>query len=165
MEDAKEFLNKVPKDQLAAMTNILLMIPIGFVNFLVPGRTLRLIYCFCTGIAIQYNLYGSEIKHLLILAFFDLFVIKFVNRKYVGIICFIYSLTHNSFIHLHKFFFYPEAWSIDIAWIYMNNLLKYSGFAWSYQDGGDVKDNPNVKHNRYKREYKIDDFTYLEYFS
>jgi len=165
--DLSKVIEKVPPDQLRAIAAITSCIPLGIINFLIPGRIPRLLYSLIFGLIIQCYTYRIDMLQIASATLINLLILNIVDRKKVGLYCFIYNMTHNACLNLHRFFFDPERWSVDISFLFCITVLKFSGFAFSYQDGlATAKDDDLTdQQKKYIKKYKVENYTILEYLS
>ena len=155
-DNVAESISKVigaPGNQIALIISMLGIIPFCFLNYLIHGKNIRLVYSLVLGIIFQFSIYKMKFIHILIPAIFTYLFIKYFGRKYSAFYVFIFSLLYLSYLHLKRLFEeYGEWRGDDITLIFMMTICKYSSLAFSYEDGG--KDINEIKNNHHK-EYRI----------
>jgi len=151
-----EFLGKkigAPGNQISLIITMLSVIPFCFLNYLIHGKTPRLIYSFVVGFLFQVSIYKYNTIHILISTLFTYLFIQFYGRKVTAYYVFIFSFIHLSYLHIRRLFDDFGGWTIDDpTTIYMMSICKFSSLAFSYEDGG--KDESQLKNNHHK-EYRI----------
>jgi hypothetical protein len=94
-------------------------------------------------------MYGIDIIHLVIDSVFTYFFITYFGRKKSAFWVLIFTLAHISYVHIERMIYDYGGWSMDISGIYMMSLVKFSAFAFSYEDGS--KADSDIK-NDYMKE-------------
>jgi len=142
-----------PPDQLSLIITMLSVIPFCFINYLLHGKNVRLIYSLVLGFFFQFSIYKLNCIHIFISGIFTFLFIHFYGRKLSAFYVFIFSLVYLSFLHIYRIFFdYGEWRADDPTIIYMMSICKFSSLAFSYEDGG--KDENELK-NKHHKEYRV----------
>lgn len=153
----------IPHDQIKVLVCLYMIFPLGFINYYLTSPVIRLVYGLVSGILLSYYMYGFEIYHLFIDALVTYFYLKFFGRKKSAFFVLIFTISHLSFSHIKRMLNDYGGWSMDVSGLYMMLVVKFSAFAFSYEDGG--KNEEDLK-NDYMREKRIRDFpTFLEFIS
>jgi lysophospholipid acyltransferase len=164
MSYLSEFLKSIPEDQFKAVFSFIIMLPIGWSMRLLQCPKLRLAYSLVLGLVMQFYIYGWTMLHVFVASVVNLLLIKYCEPGKVGKVALIYNFSHNSYIHLYRFFFNYDTWSIEISLIFMMVMCKLSGFAYAYQDAYNYsKDNKSITESQKK--YMIEHFSNFEFFS
>ncbi len=153
-----------PPDQLSLIITMLSVIPFCFINYLLHGKQLRLIYSLVLGFFFQFSIYKFNCIHILISAFLTYFFIEYCGRKLSAFYVFIFSILYLSYLHIYRIFFdYGEWRADDPTIIYMMSICKFSSLAFSYEDG--AKDISELKNNHHKEYRVVEKPTLLEVLS
>ena len=154
-DNVAESISKVigaPGSQIALIMSMLSIIPFCFINYLIHGKTIRLIYSLVLGLIFQISIYKLKFIHILIPAIFTYLFIKYFGRKYSAFYVFVFTLLYLSYLHIKRLFEeYGEWRGDDVTIIYMMTISKYSSLAFSYEDGGkDINELKNSHHKEYR---------------
>ena len=164
MSSLSEFLKNIPEDHFKAVFGLIIMLPIGWSMRLLNCPKLRLAYSLVLGLVMQFYIYGWAMLHVFVASVVNLLLIKYCEPGKIGKVALIYNFSHNSYIHLYRFFFNYDVWSIEISVIFMMVMCKFAGFAYAYQDAYNyAKDNKSITESQKK--YMIEDFSNFEFFS
>ena len=123
-------------DQIRFICHILYTIPFSLVNYHIKCPTKRLIFGLVTGISLCFNMYGIDVYHLIIDSLVTHFFIVNYGRKISAFAILIFTLIHISYVHIERMYTDYGGWSLDISGIYMMTVVKFSAYAFSYEDGG-----------------------------
>ena len=142
----------VPIDQIRFMLHLFYIFPFALLNYYINGKTPRLLYGLISGLLLCYNMYGYEIYHIFIDALVTHYFIVYFGRKKSAFWVLLFTLFHISYVHLERMIYDYGGWTLDVSGIYMMSVVKFSAFAFSYEDGG--KDDKELV-NTYMKEKKI----------
>ena len=144
---------KAPANQISLILTMLCVIPFCFLNYLIHGKRVRLLYSFILGFLFQYSIYKLNTIHILVSGIFTFLFIKYFGRKYSAFYVFVGSLLYLSYLHIERMFRTDKSWKVDDpTTIYMMSICKFSSLAFSYEDG--MKKDEEMK-NRHHREYRV----------
>ena len=142
-----------PPDQLSLIVTMLSIVPFCFINYLLHGKQIRLLYSLILGFFFQFSIYKLNSIHILISGILTYIFIEFFGRKLSAFYIFTLTMVYLSFLHISRIFFYYGQWRADDPTIiYMMSICKFSSLAFSYEDGG--KEESELK-NKHHREYRI----------
>ena len=94
-----------PPDQLSLIITMLSVIPFCFINYLIHGKNVRLIYSLVLGFCFQFSIYKLNCIHIFISAILTFLFMHFYGRKLSAFYVFIFSLVYLSFLHIYRIFF------------------------------------------------------------
>jgi lysophospholipid acyltransferase len=157
-----DLFSNLAEDQRRLLFSILLTIPLGLIHHLISGKTFRLVYALFFGLAIQIYMYDFSALHVLVCSFVSLVLINTCDRKRVGWLVTFYCFIHLSVLHIYRMIFDYGGWRMDITTIMMMTLCKFTSFAFCYSDGQIID---HTKLNKFTQKNKIENYTFLEYFS
>ena len=161
IENIKSILSNVNSDQIELILILFSMVPFSFLFHFISNSKLRLYLSLGLGLFFQYKIYQLDIIPVFITSCICYYMTKFMDRKKQAYYVLGYTLAHGSVYHLIKLFKFYANWKISITFIYMTMICRFSGFSFCYADG-EIDDE---KLSKDQKNYKINDFTILEYFS
>ena len=140
-----------PSEQIILITTMAAAIPFSLINYLIKGRTSRLLYSLIIGFLFHCSIYGINSLHTVFSTIITYYFISFYGRKLSPFYVLLYTLLHLSVLNVHRMFFDFGGWAIDdISTIMMVFVAKASSFAFSYEDGG--KDLSEIKSAHLKKQ-------------
>ncbi len=128
----------LPPDQIKFLAGLFISAPLSFYIRKLPSPTIRYLYSFILGTALQLFVYGTDIWISFLMHFIIYAIIKIRGRK-SGAIVTIFSIVFLSIYHIQRMVADYGSWVLDITTILMSSVCKYSLFAYSYDDGGKDK--------------------------
>ena len=157
-------LTGTPDSQFTLVLSILFTIPICLLNFLIKGKTQRLLYSLIPGVILQYSIYGMGMIHVIVSTISTYLFLIFFGRKISAFVVMIYTMIHLSYLNLTSMLDHYGKWNVDeICTIYMMELTKFTSIAFCYEDG--LKNDKDFKNEHHKK-YKIEKIpSILEYIS
>lgn len=153
-----------PSEQIILITTMAAAIPFSLLNYLIKGRTNRLLYSLIIGFLFHSSIYGYKSLHTIFSTLVTYYYCYFFGRKKSPTFVLLFAMLHLSILNIHRMFFDFGGWAIDdVSTIYMILVAKFSAFAFSYSDGG--KDIKTIKSEHLKK-HRIEEMpSILEYFS
>ena len=148
-----------PSEQIILIMTMAAAIPFSLLNYLIKGRTQRVLFSLIVGFIFHYSIYGLNSLHSVISALVTYYFIYFFGRKVSPVYVLLGVFLHLSILNIHRMIFDYGGWSIDdISTIYLVLVAKYSSFAFSYHDGGvplNEIENNNFTKTSYRRNAHI----------
>lgn len=126
----------LPDDQIRFMLAIFLSIPAGFALRLLPSFQTRKYFSIVSATLLQYYVYQNEIFWALLLHAVMYYVIKGRGRQ-CGVFVTALSMFVLAIYNVHRYITNYGNNDIDLSFILMLFVSKYSLFAFAYQDGGE----------------------------
>ena len=140
-----------PSEQIILITTMAAAIPFSLINYLIKGRTSRLLYSLIIGFLFHCSIYGINSLHTVFSTIITYYFISFYGRKLSPFYVLLYTILHLSVLNVHRMFFDFGGWAIDdISTIMMVFVAKASSFAFSYEDG--CKDLSEIKSAHLKKQ-------------
>lgn len=141
-----------PSEQIILITTMAAAIPFSFLNYLIKGRTNRLLYSLIVGFIFHCSIYGYKVLHTVFATLATYYFCYFFGRKRSPAYVLLGVILHLSILNIHRMFFDFGGWAIDdISTIYMVYVGKYSAFAFSYDDGGKALSDIKSEHLQKQR--------------
>lgn len=135
------------------MSALFLTIPAALAIRYFPNTNINLRKCFSIILAtmLQYYVYQNELfwtfaLHVIV------YLVMLINGRWSGFIVTVISMIALSIYHVYRLIYSYGSTDIELSFILMLYVSKYSLFAFAYQDGGLSDD--KLKHS-YQREEKI----------
>lgn len=151
--------NNIPRDQVLLILCYIISLLLSTAFRYITSPTLRKIYSLICGPLIQYALYGFRILDIAITNLFLIITVYTLPRKYVGIVNNIFIAAHLGYIHYERMMIFYGEWNLEISFVYMMTLPRWSSFSFNYSDAA-LKDKSKVD-----KEYLIEDFNMLNFLS
>jgi hypothetical protein len=124
----------LPEDQMRFMLAIFLSIPAGLVLRYLPTTAIRKYYSIFTATLLQYYVYQNELLWALLLHVIIYYVIKIRGRQ-SGVFVTAISMAALTIYHVYRLVTNYGSTDIELSFILMLYVSKYSLFAFAYQDG------------------------------
>jgi hypothetical protein len=126
----------LPDDQLRFILSLFFTIPLGLILKYMPNNlVVKKYYSIISATLLQYYVYGNELFWALALHFIIYFIIK-TKGKQSGFLVSLVSMAALSAYHIYRLITNYGSTGIELSFILMLYVAKYSLFAFSYQDGG-----------------------------
>lgn len=117
------------------MLSIFLSIPAGLALRYIPGTQVRKYYSIILATLLQYYVYQNELFWALLLHVIIYFIIK-VRGRQSGFFVTVLSMVALAVYHIYRLVTNYGSTDIELSFILMLYVSKYSLFAFAYQDGG-----------------------------
>lgn len=124
--------------------------PLGLINYIFKNPTTRLWYGLVTGFILQYLMYGWGLIHIFIATSVTYAFMVFFGRKLSAFWIVGLTVAHLSFLHIKRMIEDFGGWQLDVTTIYMMSICKFSGLAFSYEDGGKTDGDIKSSYHRAK---------------
>jgi lysophospholipid acyltransferase len=141
----------LPEDQMRFMLSIFLSIPAGLLLRFIPSTSARKYYSILLATALQYYVYQNELFWALALHVVIYLVLK-VRGRQSGFFVTVLSMVTLAVYHTYRLLTNYGSTDIELSFILMLYVSKYSLLAFAYQDGGLSEE--KLKHS-YQREDRV----------
>lgn len=131
------------------MASIFLSIPAGLLLRYIPSTQVRKLYSIILATGLQYYVYQNELFLALLLHVVIYLILKIRGRQ-SGFFVTVVSMIVLATYHVHRLVTNYGSTDIELSFILMLYVAKYSLLAFAYQDGGISVD--KLKHDYQKEE-------------
>lgn len=150
----------LPEDQMRFMLSIFLSIPAGLLLRFIPTTSARKYYSIILATALQYYVYQNELFWALALHVVIYLVLKIRGRQ-SGFFVTALSMVALAVYHIYRLVTNYGSTDIELSFILMLYVSKYSLLSFAYQDGGLSED--KLKHS-YQKEDRIEQLpSFIDY--